>query len=265
MKIPNPHLMRVYGTDSTFHEKVAGAESLAARVGAALLNAGYQRHLHNSVEKQEAQAAALNEQFLELERSNMRQADEGLRHTPVPMFLEAGSNIPLGMTEGMIRLASAIGADLAKTAAGVAPILTPPNAEHFMQQLPMKATPMAARSGAAPSLTARAVLPSKATGAAPKGFIGAGPGAVARGVAPAAQVPSKAPAPVDKGSPFTPKKIMGAAGILGAGMLAMKGVNKGLEVMSREPRVPTYGGGHETQLPMGVNEYGQPQMGTPLY
>lgn len=61
---------------------------------------------------------------------------------------------------------------------------------------------------------------------------------------------------------------LGGAAV-GGTILASKALHKGTQALAREPQTPVYGMGHQVrgvgyQLPFGVNEYGQPQVGTPL-
>lgn len=62
-----------------------------------------------------------------------------------------------------------------------------------------------------------------------------------------------------------PGAVLGA-GVLGAGALGAKAINTGVGLLGQEPKGPaTFGGGRiGTQLAYGVNQYGQPQLGTPL-
>ncbi len=60
-----------------------------------------------------------------------------------------------------------------------------------------------------------------------------------------------------------------AGGTLATGILASKAMHAGTQAMAKQPTTPTYGMGHPVrgvgyQLPFGVNQYGQPQVGTPL-
>ena len=54
------------------------------------------------------------------------------------------------------------------------------------------------------------------------------------------------------------------AGVLGAGYLGTKAVKGGLRALGNEGHPKNYGAGNY-QVPFGVNEYGHPQVGTPLY
>jgi hypothetical protein len=60
--------------------------------------------------------------------------------------------------------------------------------------------------------------------------------------------------------------LVAGAGVLGAGALGAKAINTGVQALGQEPKGPaTFGGGRfGTQLANGVNQYGQPQLGTPL-
>jgi hypothetical protein len=62
---------------------------------------------------------------------------------------------------------------------------------------------------------------------------------------------------------------LGAAGV-GGTILASKAMHAGTRAMAKEPTTPSYGMGHSVRgvgyaLPFGVNQYGQPQVGTPLW
>jgi hypothetical protein len=61
---------------------------------------------------------------------------------------------------------------------------------------------------------------------------------------------------------------LGGAAI-GGTILGSKAMHAGTRAMAKEPQTPVYGMGHQVrgvgyQLPFGVNEYGQPQVGTSL-
>jgi hypothetical protein len=60
--------------------------------------------------------------------------------------------------------------------------------------------------------------------------------------------------------------LVAGAGVLGAGALGAKAINTGVGALGQEPKGPaTFGGSrYGTQLANGVNQYGQPQLGTPL-
>jgi hypothetical protein len=104
--------MKQYGTADLFVEKVAGTAPLLARLGMALLNYKLVEDGRTDDAKQRVEDELRQEARLELERAQMGQATQALKHTPVPG------------DEGMTRLASIaadIGRDFAKKA-GVAPI-----------------------------------------------------------------------------------------------------------------------------------------------
>jgi hypothetical protein len=114
---PIPSLMRAYGTDDVFMAKTAGALPLASRVA----DLAWGRSLLSSQERarearQTAQAEMLNTAFRVLELARMEHTIDNAGHTPAQMLLPAGFDMPVGMTEGMVRLASAAGEDLAKAA-----------------------------------------------------------------------------------------------------------------------------------------------------
>ena len=60
--------------------------------------------------------------------------------------------------------------------------------------------------------------------------------------------------------------LIALAGVAAGGLYAgNKALQKGTQAMGTEAGPATYGAGsHGSQLPMGVNQYGQPQLGTPL-
>jgi hypothetical protein len=69
---------------------------------------------------------------------------------------------------------------------------------------------------------------------------------------------------------FTQKLLPGMKGnlalggaVLGAGYLGAKALKGGLNLLSHESAPKNYGAGNY-QVPFGVNEYGRPQLGTPL-
>ena len=57
-------------------------------------------------------------------------------------------------------------------------------------------------------------------------------------------------------------KALGYGALLGGGYMALKGTNSTLGAMSRPAPPQNWGAGN--QIPMGVNQYGYPQGGTPL-
>jgi hypothetical protein len=240
MTPPNHELMYRYGTAGVFAEKNAGAVSLVERLAGGLL--GYGRVAANKADtdKHRAQAEAMNEMLRELELSKVDQAAQLLRHTPVPRF--APPELPPGWDEGMVRMAAVAagaGADLAKEA-GLG------NFAGFAKSI----------GGALSGLGGKAA-----------GLFGGGASAI------------KAPSAVGGGLLSKSKGLLGGKAGLGIkGNLALAGaaggalylgnkaLQKGTQVMGSEaPGPAVYGGGrHGYRLPFGVNQYGQPQVGTPL-
>jgi len=231
MNHPNLLLLRHYGTAGVFAEKTAGAVPFAARVAAAVFSGHMARDAGQEMDRQRLEAHQMNEQFRLLEQRAMNPALQNLHHTQAPRFVEANSDLPVGWDEGMVRLASiarAAGRDIAKLAAGVmpAPVVKPP--------MPMAkpVTPAPAAAAPAKSLTSTAL--SAGNGAMNTMF-----------------------------GPHWKGKALALGAVAGGGYLGLKGLNKGLGVMSREAG-PQSWGSPETQLPMGVNQYGNPQLGSPL-
>lgn len=201
---PNPLLAAHYGTEDVFLEKTAGELPLIGRLSAALFAAGVGHHLAKSQAEQRDEAELMTQAAEELERQRLGPATSTLKHTRSPTFIGQGfldpALIPVGMDEGMVRLAHATGRTLAKSA-GIG-------------------TALAAGTG-------------KALGGAAKS-LGGWKGSLALG-----------------------------AGVIGAGVLGTKAFQGGMNAMKGETGSKNYGAGNY-QMPFGVNEYGHPQVGTPL-
>ena len=118
MKIPLPSLMQAYATDDVFCAKTAGERPLASRISDLAMGRAL---LYNSAHTQEtkhvAQAELMNTVFRVLELARLESAIDNAGHTPAPMILPHDYDMPVGMTEGMVRMASVSGATLAKLAA----------------------------------------------------------------------------------------------------------------------------------------------------
>lgn len=222
--------MRHYGTSGVFFSKTAGVSPFAARVAAAMFSGAMVHAAGHEMDRQRAEAHQLNEQFRMAEQRMMAPVNQSLMHARAPMFVPAGSDLPVGWDEGMVRLASiarGAGEDMAKQAA-MMPTFEP---DPFKGRAPL---PMrAAASAAAPT----------AQQAAKPGLMRSALGAAA--------------------SPMG-RKVLGYGALLGGGYLALKGVNAGLGALSRPAPAQQNWGAPGTQLPMGVNQYGQPQPGSPL-
>ena len=113
MNAPNALLMAQYGTHAVYREKLAGKPPLSVRAAIGVLMAHEARGVQAEQLRQLTQARMLNETFREMLRMEMAPVVQNMRHTPVPMMLPPDSSLPLGMTDGMVRIASAIGQDMA--------------------------------------------------------------------------------------------------------------------------------------------------------
>ena len=231
MNTPNERLMSHYVTRDVFEQKTA--ESLLERLLPALI-AG---EMSLSGQRQEKKIHDKDKAVDDAERMAamlaMSQSAGALRHTPVPMFAPEG--MPLGYSEGMVRLAAiavASGVELAKEA-GIGSML----------------------SGVMPAI--------KSVGQKAVGAVG---GALSK--APAAAT-SAAAAPGLLGA--AKSKLLGPLGLkgnlalvggtLGAGWLANKAVHTATGELGRQRAgSPVYGGGGLAEAPAStVNQWGVPQ------
>lgn len=263
MTSPNPALMQKYGTAGVYQDKLAGAASLAERVAGGLLGYGMAAHNQRENDQAAAEGAAMTEMARELELLKVDRYAQLLRGTPVPRFARPSMpfyDLPRGriddaqwyrdLDDGSVRLASVAacaGADLAKEA-GLG------NFTGFMKNIGGALTGLAAQG---------------------KSAVGGGLQAISGAGAKAMDAVS--------GKSFMQNasfgdKLKGRFGMGIKGNLAMAGLaagglfagNKLLQGASRtmgsEASGPTtYGGGqHGFQPANAVNEYGQPQAGTPL-
>ena len=248
MNHPNLSLMRNYGTAGVFFEKVAGGSPFAARVAAAVFSGAMMHAAGTEMDRQKMEAHQLNEQFRLAEQRLMGPIDRGLQHTQAPMFIQAGSDLPVGWDEGMVRLASiarGAGEDMAKTA-----VMSPTRLIGNLAPRPRPAPMPAAAPGA---LAGAAATPKLQPSPVPKVTEPAAGAAVSKGSGMMEGLLGKS----------WKAKALGYGALAGGGYLGLKGLNKGLGWMNR-PAPEQSWGAPETQLPMGVNSYGQPQLGTPL-
>ena len=125
MDLPNRELMLRYGTEPVFINKLAGGLPIAARIAAGALGVVSARGYQREQRQQALQARAMNDQFRLLLAIRMDPTIMGMEHTRVPVLLPPGNNMPLGLTEGMVRLASEAGVDRARfeKEAGIGPAL----------------------------------------------------------------------------------------------------------------------------------------------
>ena len=197
---PRSDLLHAYGTEDVLREKTAGELPLVARLSAALLSAGLGHAVVKSQGEQRDEAERMNLAAEELEERRISPATSALRHSRAPALIGPGfidpAMVPVGLDEGMVRLAEATGRALAKVA-------------------------------------------------------GIGSLAVQAGTA------------LGKMMPGLKGQAALGAGTLGAAYLGTKAVKGGLNTLGRESGPRNFGAGNN-QVPFGVNEYGQPQSGTPL-
>jgi len=119
VKTPNISLMREYGTDASFRAKTANVQPIAHRIAEIAVGRQFIQRLQQGrglEARHTAQAEMMNTTFRMLELARMEQAIDNANHTVAPLILPAGygEDLPIGMTEGMIRMASVIGGNMAK-------------------------------------------------------------------------------------------------------------------------------------------------------
>lgn len=317
--LPNFSLTERYGTaDPQRNREIVESVSKEAALGALtrILGAlGVGHAIAKSEEETRAEAEEMNSRFQQLEAAYVGQATRPLHYTRPPAIIPANMSqyYPVGFDQGMVRIASAIGSDLAEM-----------EKEAFGQGF----AAMAKGFGGAISGAGKAFgIASKnkvmqvggalnraggAVKAAPGNAINkannwmANQGAKMQNwgnnmVSKAEQVGTKKPTPTLAASPSTqafqqpqvpsapvtnsvngaaPKgmlersglfnaqgqlrtgKLLAGGALLGAGYLGYKGLKAGLNYMTGHSPPASYNLGGN-QVPMGVNEYGQPQFGLP--
>lgn len=117
MNSPDSRLMRRFHTEDVYQQKLAGSLPLAMRAIAADVNVTRGRQEEDAKEIHFLQAEILNERLRAANALMMAPINEKLRHTHIPLILAArrgngmlsGEDVPLGMDEGMIRMASVAG------------------------------------------------------------------------------------------------------------------------------------------------------------
>lgn len=126
---PNEALMRQYGNQHIFEKKGDGASYLARMAyGAAL--AEHSRQAQELAAERHEHALRVSEALRDMRTARVLGLVEAAKHTRMPVILRAepvpgadtdgglsgipGTAIPLGFDDGMVRIASAIGADLAQ-------------------------------------------------------------------------------------------------------------------------------------------------------
>lgn len=235
MKTPNISLMREYGTDASFRAKTANVQPIAQRMAQIVLGRQILQRLQQvrgPEVRHTAQAEMMNTTFRMLELARMEQAIDNANHTIAPIILPAGyqDDMPIGMTEGMIRMASVIGGNLAKTA-GV------------MRQ-PYRAPAVLDAPAAVPAQVSAPTASVASPAAGHGGGFNAGKFWDRTGLS-KGRAKWKIPA------------LLGAAGLTYA---AVKGTEKVLDWGKKEQPEPVYGRGFgNLELAPGLNQYDQPQ------
>lgn len=272
---PDQELLHAFGNEDVYADKLAGRSELVARLAMGLMGYGIGRSELARQRSHQAEAEAMNEAFEHMQAMQLQQAESGARHTrprivipaPVPgMRRWDGDAVPVGMDEGMVRLASVaydVGADMAKEAF--------PSAQPLIEgakKLFGKIGPAVAQgpkmTGASGVVQAAPKPPPGVGQAASTLSAGAAGGGLLGGLGTKLQ----------NGLQQTGIKSMrGAAmtaGGLALGGLAIKkavgGVRKGVDVMAQEAGPAQYGAQQHggSRVPNGINEYGQPDLRTPF-
>ncbi len=262
MKTPNVALMREYGTLATFQEKTANVAPIAYRIaeiamGRGLLANHIQGTQHSA--RHTMQAERMNTAFRMLELAKMEHAIDNANHYNAPIILPAGygEDMPLGMTEGMIRMASVAGEHMAKTAGpfrtpGIRPMPpVPPMAANPIRVAPggMKLKSRVQAAGGVPQASA---APAEVAEAATKPTsIGHHAGNVADS---AGRFWDRTG--LSKGRAVPKLMALGAFGAAAYG--GMKGLGYLKKKMEEESPPRSYGSGGN-QLSPDVNEYGYAQ------
>lgn len=306
---PNTKLSQQYGTGDVASNRALITSVYKQASVAGLASAFATREwVRQDLERQEAEAEALNEHIANIEANRMAPVTGRLRRTQAPAILPAsmGGMVPVGMDQGMVRIASAAGADLAqmekdafgagfaalgrgfgaatkglakgfgssvarganKGVASVGNFATkvkqaPGNAAakfnnwgqqqgQKMEQWGMnKANPQPKPvAQLAPAQTAAPVQPQ--TPAPPANNVNTSAGA-----APDKSGWLQRTGLFDNQGNFRKYKALGGAALLGAGYLGFKALKGGIDYMGQHSAPANYGTGG-AQIPMGVNQYGQP-------
>lgn len=114
---PDPRLMRTFGTQEVYKQKLAGGLPFAQRLALSALNVHRNNSDEADLEEQRAKAQELNDQLRAVRAQLMSPVEQGMQHTRVPSILSAGhspgmmrgEDVPVGFDEGMVRMASACG------------------------------------------------------------------------------------------------------------------------------------------------------------
>lgn len=260
MSLPNLALMRLYGTADVFFAKTAaGGSAFASQVAGV---EGTPSLGGENSDQRSLAAQQLNEQFrLAVERVG-QPANQGI----VTQVSSGGGDTPVGWDEGTFETANTArraGQDMAKrAAAALNPAQTILKSHGMMSPVPK---PMAS-----PGTLASPVMDNRAAREKVVGKLQASAPLAAPPVTTTPSPATAAPA-ATTGKPSLMEGAFGkhwlAKGTLAGGALlggygALKLVDKGLGVLGQATGPKNWGEGG--QLPMGVNQYGQPQPGSPM-
>lgn len=295
MNAPDQALLKAFGNEDVYADKLAGRADLVARVAMGLIGYGSGRTELSRQRSLQAEAEAMNAAFERMQAMKLQQAEAGARHTRPPIVIPApvpgmrrwdGDAVMLGLDEGMVRLASVaydVGVDMAKEAISIQPLAD------MAKSIFGKAGTLTAGAGKvvgavaqAPKAPTLASAAQKITGglqAAPKPppALGQAASTLAGGAAAGGGlmgalggIGQKVHQGLQQSGITSLKGAATTAGGLALGGMAIKGavggVQKGLDVMAREAGPQQYGtqqyGG--SRVPYGINEYGQPDLRTPF-
>lgn len=117
MKTPNLQLMRMYGNEQVFFQKTAESPMARREELMAAARAELDRLAELQTAAMHLEAQKMNARARLLELGKMSKTIENAHHTRAQIILPE-NDLPVGMTDGMVRLASAIGTTMAKTADG---------------------------------------------------------------------------------------------------------------------------------------------------
>jgi len=288
---PDAELLRIFGNEDVYTDKLAGRAELVARLALGLIGYGAGRTELSRQKALTAQAEAMNAAFERMQTAQLQQAEAGARHTRPPIVIPApvpglhrwdGDAVPIGLDEGMVRLAAVaydVGSDMAKEALSIQPLVDTAKSI-FGKVAPTvgKVTKTIAQGPKMPTLTAAGQKVTGTLQSAPKPppAIGQAAPTLAGGAAGSGilgslgNIGQKVQQGIQQSGITSLRGAAMTAGGLALGGMAIKGavggVQKGLDVMAREPGPMQYGtqqyGG--SRVPFGINEYGQPDLRTPF-
>ena len=283
MTAPDLELMRRFGTEDVYADKLAGRAELVARLALGLLGYGSGRAELARQRSLQAQAEAMNDAFEHMQALKLQQAEANARHTRVPLVIPApvpgvrrwdGDSVPVGMDEGMVRLAAVafdVGADMAKEALSIQPLVEAAKGI-FGKAAPAIGKAMGtAPAPKAPTLASAAQKITGTAAAAPKPppAVGQATAALTGQGGPTGLVGRLQSGLKQSGITSLRGAAVTAGGLALGGMAvkgAVKGVRKGTDIMSHEAGPAQYGtqqfGG--SRVPYGINEYGQPDLRSPF-